>query len=326
MTQSGLHVVTGAFGYSGKYIARRLLARGERVATLTNSPDRPHDFEGLVAVHRLQFQDVDALARSMAGARVLYNTYWVRFDPLLFDQSTAVENTLALFEAARRSGVERIVHISITNPSLSSPLPYFAGKARLEAALAQSGVAHSILRPAVLFGPEDILINNIAWARRTFPLFAIFADGSYRLRPIHVDDLAALAVEQGTGTANAIVNAVGPESFSYRDLVVAISRAIGKPRPIVSIPPWLRLLLGKTIGACMRDVFITREEIAGLMANLLDTPGPPTGQVRFAEWARANAQSLGRSYASELRRRRDRSASYLATTAGMRLPRSTVGC
>lgn len=312
MSTSGTHVVTGVFGYSGKYIARRLIAGGLPVATLTNSPGRPSDLGVAIRSMPLQFDDVASLARSLEGAEVLYNTYWVRFDHRLFNHQAAVENTLALFEAARRAGVRRIVHVSITNPSAESTLPYFSGKARLERALRESGISYSILRPAVLFGPEDILINNIAWALRTFPLFGLFGDGSYRLRPIHVDDLAALAVAQSKGNDNSVVDAVGPESFTYRELVAMIGRAIGRERPMLSLPPWAGYAVGTLVGLWKRDVVITKEEIAGLMAGLLDTAGPATGKTSLSAWARENAATLGRTYASELRRRRERQVSYVA--------------
>jgi uncharacterized protein YbjT (DUF2867 family) len=313
VTRPGRHVVTGAFGYSGKYIARRLVAEGHSVATLTNSPHRPSELEVPIPAIPLTFDDVDALGRSLDGTAVLYNTYWVRFDHRLFNHQAAVDNTLVLFEAARRAGVDRIVHVSITNPNGASPLPYFSGKARLERALAETGISHAILRPAVLFGPEDILINNIAWALRTFPLFGLFGDGSYRLRPIHVDDLAALAVAHGKTTENSIQDAVGPESFTYRELVATIAHAIGRERPMLRLPPWVGYLIARVIGFWQRDVFITKEEIIGLMAGLLDTAGPPTGRTLLSQWATEHAATLGRKYASELRRRRERSVSYVAS-------------
>src|SRR5208283_1221478 len=192
MNNFGIHAVTGAFGYSGRYIAARLLDEGREVITLTNSLARANPFGGRVRAFPLAFDEPEQLAKSLAGVDVLFNTYWVRFNHRLFTHTQAVQNTLVLFEAARRAGVRRVVHVSITNPSEDSPLEYFAGKARLERALREGGLSHAILRPTVLFGREDILINNIAWALRRFPFFAVFGDGSYRLQPIHVDDLADL--------------------------------------------------------------------------------------------------------------------------------------
>src|SRR5260221_4438566 len=219
-----VHAVTGAFGYSGKYIAHRLLEAGEEVITLTNSLDRPNPFGERVKAYPFHFDDPTALAASLRGVSTLYNTYWVRFNHKTFNHDMAIANTLTLFAAARAAGVRRIVHVSITNPDPGSHLAYFKGKARLEQALIESGISYAILRPAVLFGKEDILINNIAWMLRRFPAFGVFGDGKYCLQPIYVDDLAQIAVEQGQRQENCIVQAIGPETFTYRELVKTIGR------------------------------------------------------------------------------------------------------
>jgi NADH dehydrogenase len=307
---SGLHVVTGAFGYSGRYLAARLLEAGFRVRTVTNSPGRENPFGDRVEPRPFDFDHPDRLAESLRGAAVLYNTYWVRFNTDMFGHAEAVENTRTLFAAARRAGVGRIVHVSITNPSLDSELEYFRGKAELERELGACGVPHSIVRPAVLFGGEDILVNNIAWMLRRLPVFGVFGDGHYRLEPIHVEDFAALLVREGAESGDRTVDAVGPEAFTYRELVREIGRAIGVRRPIVSIPPSLGYAAAWLLGKLLRDVVLTREEIEGLMQDRLYTGSPPVGQVKLSEWARLNASTLGRRYASELGRRRDRRVAY----------------
>jgi len=275
------------------------------VITLTNSR-RSDPFGGRVRSFPLCFDQPDQLARSLAGVDVLYNTYWVRFNHKGFSHAQAVTNSLRLFTAAQQAGVRRIIHVSITNPSEESPLEYFAGKARLERALQESGLEHSILRPTVLFGREDILINHIAWALRRFPCFAVFGDGEYRLQPIYVEDLAELAVAAGQrASGNQIINAIGPETFSYRDLVSAVGEAIGRKRPIIRTPPAVGYIAGGIIGWWMRDVFITREEIEGLMQGLLYVNALPAGQTRLSDWMRAHAATLGQAYASELARRRN---------------------
>ncbi len=310
MPDQPIHAVTGAFGYSGKYITRRLLAEGRTVITLTNSPDRANEFGGRVVAHPFNFEQPDELARSLAGVETLYNTYWVRFNHPLFRHADAVRNTLILFEAARKAGVQRFVHVSITNPSLSSPLEYFSGKAVLEQALIESGLSWAILRPTVLFGEEGILINNIAWMLRRLPVFGVFGDGGYKLQPIHVDDLAALAVEWGKSREDVTLNAIGPETFTYRELVEKIGEIIGVRRPIVGVPPALGYWAGWLVGRVMGDVTITRDEIEGLMANLLYVETPPTGVTRLTEWAAAHSDTLGRHYANELARRVDRVEAY----------------
>ena len=304
------HVVTGAFGYSGRYIAARLLAEGKKVHTLTNSTGRANPFGEAVTSSPFHFDEPEKLARSLKDAEVLYNTYWVRFDHGDFTHGSAVENTVRLFRAAREAGVRRVVHVSIANPSEDSKLEYFRGKARLERELKESGMSYAILRPAVLFGKEDILINNIAWVLRRLPVFGVFGSGNYRLQPIFVDDLAKLAVEQGQTEENTTIDAIGPETFTYRDLVRQIGQIIGKRRPIVPVPPGLGYLTTLAVGKLVGDVIVTRDEIAGLMQDLLFTTSEPVGETKLTTWARENAHSLGRKYRSELARRRDRQKAY----------------
>jgi NADH dehydrogenase len=310
MAERKLHIVTGAFGYSGRYIARRLLDAGRRVGTLTASPNRASPFGDRVEVHPLTFDDPARLAESLRGTAVLYNTYWVRFNARGFTFAQALRNTQTLFDAAKTADVGRVVHVSITHPAEDSPFEYFRGKAACERALRESGLPHSILRPAALFGGEGILMNNIAWGLRRFPVYAIFGNGQYRLRPIHVDDLAALAVAEGGQTGSRTLDAVGPESFTYRNLVRTIGDAIGKPRPLLRVPKTLGYVGGWLTGKMMGDVLLTWQEIGALMAGLLYTDSPPTGPTRLTDWLRENAATLGLRYMSELARRRNRTAAY----------------
>ncbi|MFT3831133.1 MAG: NAD(P)H-binding protein [Opitutaceae bacterium] len=296
--------VTGAFGYSGSHIARRLLEEGRGVLTLTNSTGRQHPLADRVRTESFHFADPEKLTVALTGCSVLINTYWVRFDHRRFDHATAVENTLTLFAAAKRAGVGRIVHVSITNPEEGSPLPYFHGKGRLERALRESGIPHTILRPAVLFGNGDILINNIAWALRHLPCFGVFGDGSYKLQPIHVDDFAALAVREAFETGNRTIEAIGPETFTYRELARTLGVIIGYPRPVFGVPPWFGYIAGRLVGWWHRDEFVTREEVLGLMQNRLFVDAPPAGTTKLTAWAAQHAATLGRTYANELARRR----------------------
>ncbi len=310
MKSDSIHAVTGAFGYSGKYIAQRLLAEGRSVLTLTNSLQRQNPFGERVRVLPFHFDDPEKLTEALRGVSVLYNTYWVRFNHGDFTHADAVRNTETLFRAARAAGVGRVVHISITNPSEDSPLEYFRGKARLERSLVESGLSYAILRPAVLFGKEDILVNNMAWALRHLPVMGVFGDGQYRLQPIYVDDLAQLAVEQGKRSGNVIINAIGPETFTYRGLAEVIGRIIGKRRPVMPVPPIAGYAVAWLIGKIVGDVLITREEIRGLMDNRLFVDTPPAGSTKLTEWAKERASTLGRRYTSELARRSDRKAEY----------------
>jgi uncharacterized protein YbjT (DUF2867 family) len=302
--------VTGAFGYSGRYITERLLAGGHIVSTLTNSLNRVNPFGKKVKATPFNFDQPEKLARSLEGVEALINTYWVRFDHKLFTHEEAVVNTCRLFEAAKRAGVRRIVHVSITNPDVHSPLPYFRGKAELEQNLESLGVSYCILRPTVLFGKEDVLINNIAWALRRLPIFGLYGKGDYRLQPVYVDDLAAAAAEKMAQSQNEIIEAIGPETFTYRELVQRIADTLGLKRAIIGVPPTLGYWSCRIIGLVVGDVVATREEIAGLMENRLYVQAPPLGKTKLSEWIVANRNTLGRRYTSEMLRRVDRQSAY----------------
>ncbi len=294
--------ITGAYSYTGKYVAARLLEGGEQAISLTGHPHRPDPFAGRVPAYPLDFNDEDGLARSLAGADVLVNTYWVRFDRGANTQARAVENTRKLIGAAARAGVRRVVHISITNPSADSPLPYFAGKAANERTVVASGMSYAILRPTVLVGPEDILINNIAYLLRRFPVFALPGDGSYCLQPVYVGDVADLAVQAVYSPESYVIDAVGPDILTFGEMVQLIGRKIGCLRPLIPVPPSLALLGAQALSMLVGDVLLTRDEVDGLMANLLVSPDPPLGKTRLANWLEQNRDAVGRHYASELRR------------------------
>lgn len=107
-----------------------------------------------------------------------------------------------------------------------------------------------------------------------------------------------------------MIDAIGPETFTYSELVQRIGVIIGKRRPIISVPPWLGYRIGKILGRFVGDVVVTRAEIEGLMADLLYVDSPPAGDTKLTDWAQDHAETLGRHYASELARRRNRKAAY----------------
>jgi uncharacterized protein YbjT (DUF2867 family) len=296
-----LDVVTGAFSYSGAAIARELQAAGRRVRTLTAHPDRaPADTD--IAVRPLDFTDPAGLIRSLRGAHTVYNTYWVRFAHGRIDHDAAVANSRTLFKAAAAAGIQRIVHVSITHPSLDSPYPYFRGKAQVEQALDEIALSHAIIRPALLFGGDGVLINNIAWLLRHLPVFAIGGRGDYRVRGIHVDDLARLCVSLGGRADTVTVDAVGPQRLTFRELVQAVRAAVGSHALIVPVPPALLTALSSALGLALRDRLLTHEEYQAMAAGLADSDAPPTGAIVLTDWLAEHSAELGRRYANELDR------------------------
>jgi uncharacterized protein YbjT (DUF2867 family) len=294
-------VITGAFSYTGKYATRLLLSRGYGVRTLTNHP-RQNEFGQKVEVFPCNFREPEKLEQSLRGAYCLINTYWIRFPHARATFAAAVRNTVALIDAAKKVGVRRIVHVSIANPSIDSPLAYYRGKAQVEQAVLDSGLAYTILRPAVIFGLEDILINNIAWFVRHLPVFGIPGDGRYGIRPICVEDMANLIVDSIEEQNNEVINAVGPENFTFEELIRRIALALNKPARVVHVPTLVAYLFTRFAGLFVRDVVLTWEEYKGLMANLLAPEGPAAGKTQLTEWLSQNRERLGLHYASELSR------------------------
>jgi NADH dehydrogenase len=297
----GFDVVTGAFSYSGAAITRELERTGRRVRTLTGHPERARAGSG-IDVRPLDFQDLEGLTDALEGATTLYNTYWVRFPHGDDDFDRAVVHSQTLFDAARLAGIERIVHVSITHPSISSPYGYFRGKARVERALAETGVSHAILRPAILFGGNGVLLNNIAWLLRHLPVFGVGGNGDYRVRPVHIEDLATLALAAGSERTNVVIDAVGPERLTFLELVRAIRSAVHSRCLVVRVPGMFVPPLASALGLVLRDVLLTGDEYRAMADGLADTDGPATGTVSVRDWIRAYADSLGRSYANEIDR------------------------
>ncbi len=283
-------LVTGAFGNTGAPIAERLLAAGHEVRTLTNHPgDDPR-----ITCLPYAFGNAAQLAASFAGVTTLYNTYWQRTGDEHGRFETAVDRCTQLIAAAEAAGVERIVHLSVIKPALDSPYPYFRGKAQVEARLAASSVPGAVVRPALIFGGDAALLNSLAYLLRRAPVFAVAGDGAYRVRPVHVDDVADLCVAAGAARDRTTVEAIGPERPTFLELVTALRTAIGSRTRIVRAPPRAVLAAGRVIGALLREQLLTRDELVSTMEGFADADGPATGPTRFSDWLATHAGELGR--------------------------------
>lgn len=296
-------LITGAFSNSGNHIAELLLAQGRSVRTLTFHPDREHPLQGRVDARRFNFDDPARLERDLEGIDTLYNTYWVRFDHGRSTFANAIENSRTLFFAAKRAGVRRIVHISIANPSIDSPLAYYRGKALVERALAEVGAPFTVVRPTLVYGGErDVLANNIAWMLRRLPLFGLPGRGDCLVQPVHVEDLARICVDGAGLSGDRAVDAVGPETLTFKAMVHLLRDAVGSHAPLVPMPPALMSVASRVLSLALRDVVLTPEEIKGLMADLLVSHEAPLGEIAFSEWLEQNSEAIGRSYANEVQR------------------------
>tara|TARA_B100000029_G_scaffold395452_1_gene393225 strand:+ start:94 stop:1059 length:966 start_codon:yes stop_codon:yes gene_type:complete len=303
----GLHVVTGAFGYSGRWIAKELLSRGRKVRTLTNAVGRDDPFDGEVEVHPIDFDNHGALVNSLRGAEVLYNTYWVRYkDPKgNYAHDLAVANIMKLFSAAEDAGVKRVVHFSVAHPHKAPDWTYFKGKVEVENILKSSSLSYAILRPTVFFGGDrDVLINNMAWLIRKFPVFGVFGTGRYHIQPVHISDVARVSVDQGENEENIVLDVAGPEKYEYRDYVKLIAKSMGVRRMVIPVPPIFAWMVGQIAGVFLNDRVITRAEIKGLMRGLMATDEAPVGVVSFSDWISRNGLTLGTRYQNDMKERK----------------------
>ena len=300
--KTGFDVVTGAFSYTGRFIARRLLAQERRLKTLTNHPRRVGAEDIQAEIAPLQFSDRAALVDSLRGADVLYNTYWVRFHHERVRFGDAVANTRVLLGAAREAGVRKVVHISVSNPSEDSLLDYYAGKARTERVVRESGLQWAIVRPTLIFGTGDILINNIAWLLRRFPVFGIPGRGDFRLQPVAGEDVAEIATWAAAQMENVTVDAAGPDIIYYSEMVESIAIAVGRHPRFIYLSPRATVRAAKLLGRLVNDVMLNQPELEGLMQELLVSRERPRGTRRLDNWLLSGADTLGKTYASELDR------------------------
>ena len=297
-----VNVVTGVFSYTGGYITRELLARGERVRTLSRRPEPTHPLAAEVTLGTLQFEDESALARDLEGAGTLYNTYWIRFPRGAVTWEDVVGNTRVLLRAARAAGVARVVQFSVANASEASPYGYFRAKAWAERALRESGISYAVIRPTLIFGRGEFLLENIAWALRRFPFFLVPGGEGFCVQPVSATEVARLAVELAGREDDVVADAAGPAAYTLAELVAIVREAIGASTRLVPCPAQLVLAAARLGKWAFGDVLVTREELGALRTNLLTSSGTAVGTARLEDWVAAEADRLGRAFASERRR------------------------
>lgn len=296
-----ISVVTGAFGFTGRFIASQLIAENLLVVNMTNHPERQDPFNGKVKCIPFNFDRPAQMVENFKSVDTVYNTYWVRFNRVRTTFGQAVANVQNMIRAAAEAGVRRFVHISISNPDEHSTSDYFKGKAIMERTLAESGLSYAIIRPTVLFGDNGILFNNIAWLLRRFPVLGVPGNGEYRLQPVYAPDVAELAIKCARLDRNITVDAAGPETFTYKELVYMLRSAVRSRCIIMHSTKMMSYLASLPINRIVGDVLITREEIDKLMLDKLCVTGPPLCKTRFSAWVEDNAHVLGTKYFSEVK-------------------------
>ena len=294
--------VTGAFGFTGRAITERLLDAGHDVVTLTRRSGAGDPLTPRITVRPFDTASPAGLVAALAGVDTLFNTYWLRFPRGAATFEGAVARSATLLAAAREAGVRRVVHVSVVNASADADTPYVRAKAALESVVRSSGLEWVIVRPTLTYGPGDILINNLAWALRRLPVYGLPGLGRYTVQPVHLDDVARICVDAGTGEPGRVLDAAGPETLTYRELVDLVRDAVGSRSLVLPMPGPVVLLAAKVLGLVVRDIVLTRDEIRELTSSLLTSSQPPLGTIRVSDWVEENADALGRRWSSELAR------------------------
>lgn len=293
--------VTGAFSFTGRAIAGRLLNEGREVVALVRRP-APVPVDPRIQTRLVSLDHPAEISNALGGVDTLYNTHWIRFERAGVTYELAMARTLRLLSAARQAGVRRIVHVSVVNASQRAPTEYFRAKARLEADVRAAGLSYAIVRPTLTFGPQDILVNNLCWVLRRFPVFAIPGDGRYRLQPVHVEDVARIATQAGQSTADLETDAAGPEILTFNRFVRVLADAVHSRAWLIHAPSLMSLAASRALGVLVRDIMLTRDEVTELTHSLLVSDQPPRGTIGLGTWTSDHAVDLGREYHSELDR------------------------
>ena len=293
-------LITGASGFIGGAISHRLIGRDE-IRSLTSHPEK-NRFGERVQSFAYDFDAPMRMEEAFRGVDVFVNSYYVRFNYGRATFELAVDRTRELIALARLAGVRKIVHVSVSNADERSDLPYYSNKGRIERLVRESGLDYTILQPAIVVGPGDILVNNIAFFLRRLPVFTIFERGEYRVQPITVDAFADLAIEAIDAIdgphGHATLPVAGPRDWIFLDLVRAVHAAVGSRARIVHAPAALALAGLKVAGLFLGDVVLTPDEVTGLTREYLYVERPLRRGADFAQWLAQPgvASTLGRRY------------------------------
>ena len=269
--------VAGGSGFIGRAIVRRLAAIPTiKVRVLTRDPKKARarstesDAVEFVAA---DVNDPAGLAAAVASADTIVNA--VQFDGYPIENPARgltfnrvdYGGTVALIAAANAAGVKHFIYISGAAADERSPNPAFRAKGRAERALRDSGLTYTILRPSLVYGPEDRVVNGIARALRMTPVMIVPGTGRQLLRPLLVDDLAACVALAISGRGrNGIFEIGGRDPMSFDDLVRLVMEITGRRRPLVHVPEPLLLIAG-AIAEKLPGALFSRDAVAFLVAD-----------------------------------------------------------
>jgi uncharacterized protein YbjT (DUF2867 family) len=273
----GINRVTvfGGTGFVGRRIVRHLTDATAAVRIASRHPVRA---EGdTVEQITADAHDERAVEAAVAGADGVVNaiSLYVEHGGDTF-HSVHVEAAARIASVARRAGIKRFVHLSGIGADVASPSPYIRNRGEGEAAVQAAFPGAVVIRPAVMFAPDDAFLTTILGMLRTLPVYPLFGDGRTRLQPVHVDDVAA-AIAQVLRQAQRpypIYELAGPRVYSYGELLRTIARAAGL-RPLLVRIPFAFWEAGAGLAEMLPRPPLTRNQVELMQIDTTASDGRP---------------------------------------------------
>lgn len=274
---SRLVTIYGGSGFIGRYIARRMAREGWRVRVAVRRPNealfvRPYGAVGQVEPVLCNIRDDASVRAAMAGAEAVVNCVGILVrDGRNTFGAVQVEGGGRIARIAAEEGVARLVHISALGADGQSDSAYARSKAAGETAVLAAFPGAVILRPSIVFGPEDRFFNRFAGMSRLGPVLPVVGART-RFQPVYVDDVAQAAVKGVLGqAAPGVYELGGPDVASFRELMKQMLAVIGRRRLVLNVPSWIAAPIGwlldlvqKLTGGLIVNRILTRDQVRNL--------------------------------------------------------------
>lgn len=284
-----LVTIYGGSGFVGRYIARRMAKEGWRVRVAVRRPNeanfmRPYGAVGQVEPVFCNIRDDASVRAAMAGADAAVNCIGV-LSPVGLNQFSPVQHMGAerIARIAAEEGVGQLVHLSAIGADSNSSSDYSRTKAKGEASVKQNFPGAVILRPSIIFGPEDGFFNRFARMTRLGPILPVVG-GRTRYQPVYVDDIAQAAVKGILGQAKpGTYELGGPDTETFKELMNRMLQVIQRRRLIFDMPVWIARLMAGLLGVAQgltlglfTNTILTRDQIPNLMKDNVVSKGAKT--------------------------------------------------
>jgi uncharacterized protein YbjT (DUF2867 family) len=271
---TGLVTVFGGSGFVGRHVVRALAKQGWRVRVAVRRPDlaghlQPMGGVGQIMPLQANLRFPDSVMRAVQGADAVVNLVGILYESgrQSFDKVQA-EGPRAIAMAAAKAGVSNVVHLSAIGADAQSPAAYARSKAAGEVAILEHVPSAVIMRPSIVFGPEDNFFNQFATLARYLPALPLIGGGETKFQPVFVGDVAesvALALA-GKAKPGAVYELGGPDVRSFRQILEYILAETGRKRPLIPIPFPIAELQGKILGLLPKPL-LTRDQVLMLKSD-----------------------------------------------------------